>query len=316
MRKTRKVWLVDVGLSIVVLVWAVNYSVVKASIAHIPPLAFNSIRLVGASLAFLALARLSPGPGLLPGDVKRFLLLGVVGHTIYQLLFILGIDATTAANSAILLGLTPVFVALLSAAAGERPRPMAWAGIATSVFGVYLVLHDSPEMGGSLFGDALTLCATFCWSLHTVLSHEMVARYGPVRTNAYAMSLGAVFFLPFGLPALFALSPLSIPASAWWGTVYSLLFSLVGAYLVWYYGVAQIGPTHTAVYSNLTPVAALVVAYLALGEPVGRLQVVGVAVILGGIYLVRRRRPMRRASAGAAGGVDALLDPDRSKPVA
>lgn len=316
MHKSRTIWLVDAGLVAAVLVWAVNFSVVKAAIAHMPPLAFNSIRLIGASTAFLLLARLSPGPSLLPGDGKRLVVLGLVGHTLYQLLFIRGIDATTAANSAILLGLTPVLVALLSAVKGERPRPLAWLGIGISVFGVYLVLRDSSEVGGSLFGDALTLAATFCWSLHTVLSQRVVARYGPIRTNAYAMSLGTIFFLPFGLPSLISMSPAAIPASAWWGTLYSLLFSLVGAYLVWFLAVARIGPTHTAVYSNLTPVAALVVAYLALGESVGRLQLVGVVGILGGIYLVRRRRPVRPVKPPIIGGVVARLDSDRSEPVA
>jgi drug/metabolite transporter (DMT)-like permease len=315
-RKSRRFSLVDAALVVAVLVWAVNFSVVKAAISHIPPLAFDSIRLLGASTAFLLLARLSPGPSLLPGDGRRLLVLGLVGHTAYQLLFIFGIEATTAANSAILLGLTPVFVALLSTAAGERPRALAWVGIAISVLGVYLVLHDSTEVGGSLFGDALTLAATFCWSLHTVLSKSVVGRYGPIRTNAYAMSVGTLFFLPFGLPALLRLAPASIPASAWWGTAYSLLFSLVGAYVVWYVGVARIGPTHTAVYSNLTPVAALVVAYLALGEPVGGLQLIGVLAILGGIYLVRRRGPSRRVEADFVAESGARLDPDRSEPVA
>jgi drug/metabolite transporter (DMT)-like permease len=316
MPKTRRLWLVDVGLVAAVLVWAVNFSVVKAAIAHIPPLAFNTVRLVGASTVFLLLARFFPGPRLQKEDRNRLVVLGLVGHTLYQLLFIHGIDATTASNSAILLGLTPVFVALLSAVAGARPRLEAWLGIAISVFGVYLVLHDSQEVGGSLFGDALTLAATFCWSLHTVLSQRVVARYGAVRTNAWAMSLGTLLFLPFGLPALFSLSPSAIPASAWWGTLYSLLFSLVGAYLVWYFGVAKIGPTHTAVYSNLTPVAALLVAYLALGEPIGRLQVLGVVVILSGIYLVRRRGPARAATAPAIDSDLPRLDQDRSEPIA
>ncbi len=125
---------------------------------------------------------------------------------------------------------------------------------------------------------------------------------------------GPSSFFRSASPRFVRIAPATIPASAWWGTAYSLLFSLVGAYLVWYFGVARIGPTHTAVYSNLTPVAALVVAYLALGEPVGGLQLIGVLAILGGIYLVRRRGPTRRVEADLESG--ARLDPDRSEPVA
>lgn len=281
---------VDAALIATVLVWGVNFSVVKATLAHLPPLAFNSIRLAGASLCLLALARFTPGPPIAAGDSRRFVLLGLIGHTAYQLLFIHGIDSTTASNSAILLGLTPVFVALTSSFLGDdRSGSGAWLGIAISVFGVYLVMSDSLRVGGSLAGDALTLAATFCWSLHTVLSRPLVSRYGPIRTGAYTLSAGTAFFLPFGLPALARLTPAAVPGSAWWGTFYSLFFALVAAYVMWYYAVQRIGPTQTAIYSNLTPVAALAVAYFALDEPVGMHQILGALVIFVGIYLVRRK---------------------------
>ncbi|HJS73399.1 MAG TPA: DMT family transporter, partial [Vicinamibacteria bacterium] len=62
------------------------------------------------------------------------------------------------------------------------------------------------------------------------------------------------------------------------------------AYCLWFFAVGRIGPTQTAIYSNLTPVAATIVAYLALDEPLGRRKLLGAAVILLGIYLVRRQK--------------------------
>jgi drug/metabolite transporter (DMT)-like permease len=281
---------VDAALVATILVWAVNFSVVKVALRHFTPMAFTSIRLVGASICFLTLARLSPGPSLLPADRKRLVLLALIGHTFYQVLFIQGIHATTASNSAILLGLTPVFVALLSLFfSSDRPGAGAFLGIGVSILGVYMVLHDSPTAGGSLLGDGLTLAATFCWSLHTVLSQPIVARYGALKTSAYAMSIGTLAFLPLGLPELYRMTPASIPASSWWALGYSIVFSLVAAYCLWYFAVGRVGPTQTAIYSNLTPVAAMVVAYLALDEPVGKRKLVGAAVIFLGIYLVRRQ---------------------------
>jgi drug/metabolite transporter (DMT)-like permease len=282
---------VDAALASTVLVWAVNFSVVKAALRHFPPMAFTSIRLAGASVCFLAIARLSPGPSLLPLDRKRLVLLALVGHTLYQVLFIQGIHATTASNSAILLGLTPVFVALLSLLlSSDKPHLGVFVGIGISILGVYLVLHDSESAGGSVLGDALTLGATFCWSLHTVLSRPIVARYGPLKTSAYATSIGSLAFLPLGMSELSRMAPASIPASGWWALAYSIVFSLVAAYCMWYFAVGRIGPTQTAIYSNLTPVAATAVAYLALGEPVGWRKLVGALVIFLGIYLVRRQR--------------------------
>jgi drug/metabolite transporter (DMT)-like permease len=284
---------VDAALVGTVMMWAVNFSVVKAGLRHFTPMAFTSIRLLGAALCFLAIAAISPGPKLLSSDRARFVVLGLVGHTIYQTLFIQGIHATSASSSAILLGLTPVFVGFLSLfLSSYKPRPGVFVGIAVSVVGVYLVLRDSMSAGGSLLGDALTLGATFCWSLHTVLSEPLVARYGPLRTSAYGFAIGSLSFLPLGLPELSRMAPASISASGWWALSYSIVFSLVIAYCLWFYAVGRIGPTQTAVYSNLTPVAATVVAYLALDEPLGRRKLLGAVVIFLGIYLVRRQKPV------------------------
>jgi drug/metabolite transporter (DMT)-like permease len=282
---------IDAALVATVVMWAVNFSVVKAGLRHFTPMAFTTLRLAGAALCFALIAAFLPGPALHSSDRGRFLVLGLVGHTIYQTLFIQGINATSASSSAILLGLTPVFVAVLSLfLSSNKPRPGAFLGIAISVFGVYLVLRDSISEGGSLVGDALTLGATLCWSLHTVLSEPLVARYGPLRTSAYAFTIGSIAFVPLGLPELGRMSPSSIPASGWWELAYSIVFSLVIAYCLWFFAVGKIGPTQTAIYSNLTPVAATIVAYLALGEPLGRRKLLGAGVILVGIYLVRRQK--------------------------
>ena len=186
---------VDAALVGTVLIWAVNFSVVKLALEELEPFAFNSIRLIGASIIFLTLARLVPAPSILPEDRLRFVALALMGHAGYQLLFISGIDETTASNAAILLGLTPVFVAILSAVfCIERATPRVWFGISVSVLGVYLVLHDSARLGGSTRGDGLTLAATLCWSAYTVLGQPIVARYGLVKTNAYTMALGTLAF--------------------------------------------------------------------------------------------------------------------------
>ncbi len=287
MKASGPAW-VDAGLLAVVVVWAVNFSVVKAVLADLPPLAFNTLRLVGASLLLLAIAWFVPGKPVAPDDRWRLVLLALVGHTAYQFLFIFGIHRTTATNSAILLGTTPLFVAVLARLFGiERPARRTWLGILVSMLGVYLVLRRSGPIGGDLLGDLLILAATVCWATYTVLGKPLLDRYGLVRTNAYTIAIGSLFFLPAGIPSLAAVSLTDVPTSAWWGTLYSLVFALVVAYCLWYYAVSRIGPSRTSVFSNLVPVAAMAIAWLTLGERVTVDQILGTLVILAGIHLVR-----------------------------
>jgi drug/metabolite transporter (DMT)-like permease len=69
--------------------------------------------------------------------------------------------------------------------------------------------------------------------------------------------------------------------------LWSSTFCLVIAYVVWYTGVQRLGATRTSAYSNLTPIAAMAVAWLWLGETVTLGQGVGAAAILGGVFLTR-----------------------------
>ena len=279
---------VDIGLLTVVMLWAVNFSVVKWLLAEIPPLAFNTIRLTGASLLLLIIAWIMPGKPVAVSDWWRLVLLGIVGHTAYQFLFILGIHRTTATNSSILLGTTPLFVAVVARLCNiERPARQTWLGILLSMLGVYLVIHDSSIVNGDLIGNLLTLSATACWATYTVLGKPLLDRYGLFKTNAYTIAIGTMFFLPLGIPSLLDISLKNITPNAWWGTLYSLVSTMVVAYSLWYYAVSRIGPSRTSIFSNLVPVGAIAIAWLTLGEIITIEQILGTLVILMGIHLVR-----------------------------
>ncbi len=74
---------------------------------------------------------------------------------------------------------------------------------------------------------------------------------------------------------------------AWGAILYSGIGALVIAYIFWFYGVRKLGPTRTALYGNLQPLIALLVAWLTLGEMPTSWQGLGAATIVGGVLLTR-----------------------------
>jgi drug/metabolite transporter (DMT)-like permease len=62
------------------------------------------------------------------------------------------------------------------------------------------------------------------------------------------------------------------------------------AYVVWYTSVQRVGSARTAIYSSLTPVVAVMVAWIALGDRMTPLQIMGAVVVLAGVLLTRRGR--------------------------
>jgi drug/metabolite transporter (DMT)-like permease len=98
---------------------------------------------------------------------------------------------------------------------------------------------------------------------------------------------GSASLLLVAWPAVLATPWRDAPAAAWGAMAYSGIGALVIAYLFWYRGVRIIGPTRTAMYSNLQPVFAVLTAWMVLGEVPTLWQGVGAASIMSGLLLTR-----------------------------
>ena len=274
-----------------VLLWGVNYSIIKIAMREITPLAFNAARflLAATALAFIAAASGVPRPA--RRDIARLGLLGLVGNSIYQLGFILGVAQTRAGNAALIMAAVPVETAVLSHLLGrERLRWRDLAGLLCSVAGiVLLVLGSGREVsfGGSITGDLLVFGATLCWSVYIIGCKPLTDRYGPVAISAWTIGLGTIPLLLYSLPAALAQPWSDVSSGALAALVFSALGALVVSYLIWFRGVQRIGPSRTAFYSNLTPIVVVLTAWPLLGETPTLWQIAGAAGIFTGLWLTR-----------------------------
>lgn len=286
------------ALLLMVFIWGINFAVAKAALSELSPLAFNALRFpLAAGVVLIALRR---GRGFLwpaPGDRLRVFALGMLGNVFYQQFFIFGLDLTRAGTASLLLAATPILTALLSAGLGhERVGARTWIGVVATFAGIALVVlfgSDAAEGGFSLLGDLLMIGASISWAVYTVGSRSLIARYGPVQFTAWTLWTGAIGLTLIGLPAVLRTDLGDVSLNAWFGVLYAGALSIGVAYLIWYYGVRQIGNTRTAAFSNLVPVVALLAAWLHLGEVPSAGQLLGAGVILGGLTLaqVRPRQP-------------------------
>lgn len=282
----------ELGLLALVLIWGVNYSVLKAVLDTLDPLALNALRFpLAAALLAVVMTRL-PGSPVEPRDRVPLFLLGILGNVVYQMAFILGIESTLAGNASLLLATSPVWTVLLSAALGhESPNALVFLGSAVTLGGMALVIlgggHALGLGHGTLKGDTLLAAAAVLWSCYTVASGRYVRRYGAIKVTAWTLWVGTPFLVLLGVPSLLSLSWTSVSAWVWGGVAYAGLFAIGTAYLLWNRGVRNLGNSRTAIYSNLVPVTALITAWLWLGEVPTALQATGAAVILGGISLAR-----------------------------
>ena len=145
----------------------------------------------------------------------------------------------------------------------------------------------------SLWGDGLILMAALVWAVYTVAGKGLVDRYGPLRVTTWTLWVGTPGLVALGLPDLIAMDWGSVPASAWLGVAYAGFFGIGVAYLIWYAGVAVLGSSRTAIYSNTIPVVALLVAWAWLGEVPTLAQILGGGLVLLGVGVARAKRDAR-----------------------
>ncbi len=294
----------DLWLLLMVSIWGMNLTVLKVVFREMPPLAFNAVRFGAASLAFAALIRRAEGSGAtwIPrGDLGKVAVLGLLGHTGYQMCFVLGLHRTTATHTSLIFGTTPLVIALLSTWRGhERLGWPMWCGLVSSATGVVLTVSGRQEQAGralsTLAGDALILCGVLLWALYSVFSKPLLSRYSALRLTGLSMMAGTLPLVLIALPQSFGVEWGAVSLQAWAGVGFSALLAVVLCYAIWFRSVARVGNARTAVYGNLVPVFGSLFAVALLGEPFSGQLALGAVFILGGIVLTRLRY---RTRAGA-----------------
>jgi drug/metabolite transporter (DMT)-like permease len=276
---------------LVCLIWGLNFSVTKSAFDQIPPLPFTAVRFIVASLLLWPVLRMVEAPARLPpGALKHLIVLGVVGNTCYQLAFILGLARTTATNSALILSTLPTVVAAFAGALGleQITTRMRW-GIALGTLGVVLVIATRGVQFDirTLSGDLLTVLAVLFWARYTLGLRRVPPGVSSLRVTTITTFAGMPGLVLAGLPGVFRLDWEAVRIGGWVALAYASVLSLVVAYLLWNRSVKAVGSTRTAIYMCLTPLVAVLGAWLLLGERPHPLQGVGAVFIIAGILLTR-----------------------------
>ncbi|MBI3666486.1 MAG: EamA family transporter [Acidobacteria bacterium] len=274
--------------------WAANFLIAKIALRELPALLVAGLRMQLAALCILPLYAWKARRECTRRDLPMLLLLGVVGAGINQVFFIWGLSKTSVAHSAIIIGMTPIWVLLLASARGlERITLRKLAGILLALAGV-AVLSQERSVGArfgsapTLAGDLLTLVAGAAFALYTVMGKEVNHRYGSLTVNTFLFGSGALFLTPIVIWQGRSFPFGGVSPAGWLALAYTAVFAALIAYLIFYYALGFVSPTRLSTLSYLQPVAVTLSGVLLLGEQLTAPLVAGGATILAGVYLTQR----------------------------
>jgi drug/metabolite transporter (DMT)-like permease len=281
---------VVLALLLHVLCSAGTFIVAKAALGQFDAMALAQLRFVSAGVALFALlaARRQLSLAAVRGSLGALALLGFVGTTLNQGLFLFGLGRSTAAHGALLYAATPIVVLTIALARGqERASPRRALGVLLAFGGVaFLLLGRGLTFDPRwLLGDLLIFCAVIAWAVYTTRGKELIARFGTLTVTAWASAFGLLFFLPVGVPALAHQDWARVTPVGWACLAYIALVTSVVSYLLWGWALSRVEASRVAVFTNLQPIATALLAWAAFGDPLTLHFVVATLCVLAGVAL-------------------------------
>jgi drug/metabolite transporter (DMT)-like permease len=277
------------------LFWGLQQILIKTTVGEVPPLWQAAIRFVGAAVLLWAWCtargiRLFERDGTLPAG----LLAGALFTGEFTCIY-LGLRDTAASRLTVFLYTSPFVVALLlpRVVPSERLQPAQWVGLALAfaavalAFGEGLVADSTPRQ---LRGDALALGGGLLWGLTTlVIRGSRLATASAEKTLFYQVAVTAAV-APLLSLALGEPWSLQYSGYAWLSIALQTVIGAFASFLAWMWLLRHYPATQLSSFTFLTPLFALLLGVLLLGERLTAQLLLALVAVAAGIVLVNRRR--------------------------
>ncbi len=253
------------------------------------PITMAALRALPAGLLLLALTRRLPSRAWL----GRSLLLGGVNFALFWALLFVAAYRLPGGVAATLGSLQAMMVILMARGRlGTRIRAGAVAAAATGALCVALLLIG-PDAALDPVGVAAGLGGAASMAAGTVLSRKWRPPVSALSFTAWQLTAGGLILLPLALimePALAPLTATNLAGLLWLG-----LIGAAASSVIWFRGVARIGPGAVSMLVMMSPVTAVALGWVVLGQSLSPLQGIGAASVLGSVWAGQRAN---RPSAG------------------
>ncbi len=301
MPETKQYWRAEGALIFTIIVWGLNFPVVKAVLQIMHPHVLNALRFVVSAAVLGGLYvynRRRAGRPLwrpLREHPIQIAALGILGFVFYQLCFILGLDYTTAGNAALIMASSPLWTAMVGRVfRTEQLAGASWFALLIVLIGTgVVVLGGSNEihLGSDTFkGNLIMLAAAVFWGAYTAFSKPVLGYLSPTGLTFLSLLFALPFLFGIAIPYYGDTDWASVRTIHWVAILYSGGLSTGLAIALWNNAVHVVGASNTAVFGNLVPLLALAFSYVLLGENIYLAQIVGGALVIGGLLVMRRAR--------------------------
>lgn len=268
--------------------WSSAFTSARVIVEYAPPLSALALRFLISGLLGVAIAwALGQSARLNRAQWLAVVVFGVCQNALYLGLNFVAMQTVEASFAAIIASTMPLLVALSGwLIFGAKVRPLGIAGLIAGVFGVLLIMGARLQGGVDPFGFVLVLIGVLSLTAATLAVGRAAWNGNVLMIVGLQMLVGSVILW---VPAL-AFETLDNITWNWQlavAFIYTTLIPGLAATLVWFLLVGRIGTVKASTFHFLNPFLGVAIAAAILGEAIGVLDIIGVAIIAGGILAVQ-----------------------------
>jgi drug/metabolite transporter (DMT)-like permease len=278
------------------LIFGAGYAVIKTiTPAYLAPYSLNVVRVVVSLILFWSLLLFKPSKASIDKkDIPLFILCGITGVAINQIMFVKGLSLTSAIHSSLLSLATPIFITIIALwLIKEKFSINKFMGLALGIGGatlLVLVKDVQSSNSSSLLGDMFVLINAVSYAFYMVIVRPLMEKYNALHVLRWVFTFGAIFILPIALPDFIATDWSVFGTAQWVALAFVVLFVTFISYLFTVYGLQELGPSVTGAYIYTQPVFATIIAMVFAGEHFTMIKALAAVLIFSGVYLVNRKK--------------------------
>jgi drug/metabolite transporter (DMT)-like permease len=297
----KKVWLTYGMLIAATATWGSAFIAGKFAVQSFEPATVAFLRFFGAAILLFPLMWIMEKNRKKPTlkDYGLFIVLGLTGIALYNIFFFLASKHAPVIKSSIFIASNPVLIVLLSGLfLKEKISKNNIVGMVIALTGVTFIITDGHLLSLFQLGfepiDWVLVGAVISWALYSVVGKVVLKKYSAVESTTYAVAFGTLFLLPF---ALFETTWYDVQLASfttWIAIAHMSVFVTVVSFVMYYYGIKEIGAAKASIFINVMPLSAVVMATFFLGETFTWAHGVGAALVLSGVYVGTNSKLFKR----------------------
>ncbi len=224
-------------------------------------------------------------------DLPLFALYGLVGMAAHQIVWITSVQYNGAAVATVIIYTSPALVAIFAwRFLHEKMDPTRIAALGLTILGIVLVAraYDPTQIQINPIGLAAGIGSAFTFATYSLVGRVATRTYTAWTSLFYAFLFGTIFLLPVSL-IVHSFVPAALPIDGWGTLLFLALVPTLGGFAAYTIGLSHLPASVASILAAFEPVTTAIVAYFVFGEVLDASQLIGAALILGSVVMLRPR---------------------------